>query len=66
MKNRPDDFLTAYINTIGNIYLIIESNPKLTEEHAIQQYIMLIFAGVDTTSNLFGACCYALAIHPEW
>ncbi|CAK78449.1 unnamed protein product (macronuclear) [Paramecium tetraurelia] len=27
---------------------------------------MLIFAGIDTTSNLFGACCYALSIHPEW
>ncbi|CAD8082688.1 unnamed protein product [Paramecium primaurelia] len=59
MQNKPADFLTAYINTI-------QQNPKLTEEHAIQQYIMLIFAGIDTTSNLFGACCYALSIHPEW
>ncbi|CAD8189333.1 unnamed protein product [Paramecium pentaurelia] len=59
MQNKPADFLTAYINTI-------QQNPNLTEEHAIQQYIMLIFAGIDTTSHLFGACCYALSIHPEW
>ncbi|CAD8112071.1 unnamed protein product [Paramecium sonneborni] len=59
MQNKPADFLTAYIDTI-------QQNPKLTEEHAIQQYILLIFAGIDTTSNLFGACCYALSVHPEW
>ncbi|CAD8172466.1 unnamed protein product [Paramecium pentaurelia] len=56
-------FNSIYQYNTDKLLIILEQNPKLTEEHAIQQYMMLIFVGVDKTSNLFGSCCYALAIH---
>jgi cytochrome P450 len=38
---------------------------KITIEEVIHQYIVLLFAGVDTTSHLTGNAFWILAKYPE-
>lgn len=67
-NSETKDLLTVYIEEIekqrklGNL---VGEDEKITEEEIIHQFLMLFFAGTDTTAHLVGMSLYCLAKNPE-